>query len=189
MDKGSLTEEVLIMTVNVRGKNIDVTPALRDYVEKKVLTITKQFKVVGEISAVMRVEKDQHIVEITVPASGIVLRAQENTKDMYSSIDSCVDKIERQIHKYKTRLMRRKYSNFRDEFIAAAPKDEVDDGEFAIVRNKKYVLRPMNVQEAVMQMNLLNHDFFVYFDDATEEVSVIYRRKNGDYGLIAPKIK
>ena len=108
---------------------------------------------------------------------------------MYSSIDSCVDKIERQIHKYKTRLMRRKYSNFRDEFIASAPKDEADDGEFAIVRNKKYVLRPMNVQEAVMQMNLLNHDFFVYFDDATEEVSVIYRRKNGDYGLIAPKLK
>ena len=105
------------MTVNVRGKNIDVTPALRDYVEKKVLTITKQFKVVGDISAVMRVEKDQHIVEITVPASGIVLRAQESTKDMYSSIDSCVYKIERQIHKYKTRLMRRKYSNFRDDFI------------------------------------------------------------------------
>jgi len=177
------------MTVNVRGKNIDVTPALRDYVEKKVQTITKQFKVVGEISAVMRVEKDQHIVEITVPASGIVLRAQENTKDMYSSIDSCVDKIERQIHKYKTRLMRRKYSNFREEFVSAAPKDEMDDGEFEIVRNKKYVLRPMNVQEAVMQMNLLNHDFFVYFDDATEGISVVYRRKDGDYGLIAPELK
>jgi putative sigma-54 modulation protein len=177
------------MTVNVRGKNIDVTPALRDYVEKKVQTITKQFKVVGEISAVMRVEKDQHIVEITVPASGIVLRAQENTKDMYSSIDSCVDKIERQIHKYKTRLMRRKYSNFREEFVSAAPKDEMDDGEFEIVRNKKYVLRPMNVQEAVMQMNLLNHDFFVYFDDATEGISVVYRRRDGDYGLIAPELK
>jgi len=189
VDRSSLIEEVLIMTVNVRGKNIVVTPALRDYIEKKVQTITKQFKVVGDISAVMRVEKEQHIVEITVPASGIVLRAQESTKDMYSSIDSCVDKIQRQIHKYKTRLMRRKYNNFREEFVAASTKDEVDDGEFKVVRNKKYVLRPMNLQEAIMQMNLLNHDFFVYFDDITENVSVVYRRKDGDYGLIAPDLK
>jgi len=177
------------MAVNVRGKNIVVTPALKDYIEKKVQTITKQFKVVGDICAVMRVEKEQHIVEITVPASGIVLRAQESTKDMYSSIDSCVDKIQRQIHKYKTRLMRRKYNNFREEFVAASPKDEADDGEFKVVRNKKYVLRPMNLQEAIMQMNLLNHDFFVYSDDITENVSVVYRRKDGDYGLIAPDLK
>jgi len=177
------------MTVNVRGKNIVVTPALRDYIEKKVQTITKQFKVVGDISAVMRLEKEQHIVEITVPASGIVLRAQESTKDMYSSIDSCVDKNQKQNYKYKNRLMRRKYNNFRGEIVAASTKDEVDDGEFKVVRNKKYVLRPMNLQEAIMQMNLLNHDFFVYFDDITENVSVVYRRKDGDYGLIAPDLK
>ena len=179
------------MTVKVRGKNIDVTPALRDYVEKKVNTITKQFKTVGDIAAVMRVEKDRHIVEITVPASGIVLRAQEVSDDMYASIDSCVDKIERQIHKYKTRLMRRKYNNFREEFVAAAPaKDELAaDGEFNIVRNKTYILRPMNVQEAVMQMNLLNHDFFIFFNSDTEAVAIVYRRKAGDYGLINPELK
>lgn len=183
-------EEVVDMAVNVRGKNIDVTPALRDYVEKKVVTITKQFKTVGDISAVMRVEKGQHIVEVTVPASGIVLRAQESTKDMYSSIDLVVDKIERQIHKYKTRLMKRKYNNFRDVTpVVASAKEEADDGEFKIVRNKKYVLRPMNVQEAVMQMNLLNHDFFIFFDADSEVVSVVYKRKDGDYGLIAPEMK
>ncbi len=183
-------EEVVDMAVNVRGKNIDVTPALRDYVEKKVVTITKQFKTVGDISAVMRVEKGQHIVEVTVPASGIVLRAQESTKDMYSSIDLVVDKIERQIHKYKTRLMKRKYNNFRDVTpVAASAKEEADDGEFKIVRNKKYVLRPMSVQEAVMQMNLLNHDFFMFFDADSEVVSVVYKRKDGDYGLIAPEMK
>lgn len=180
------------MAVNVRGINIDVTPALKEYVEKKVVTITKQFKVVGDISAVMRVEKGQHIVEITVPASGIVLRAQEKTKDMYSSIDLVIEKIERQIHKYKTRLMKRKYSNFKDDVImppAASKAEEAEEGEFNIVRNKNYVLRPMNVQEAVMQMNLLNHDFFIYFDDETERVSVVYKRNDGDYGLISPELK
>ncbi len=105
------------MSVNVKGRNIDVTPALKEYVEKKITKVTKQFKTVGDISAVLKVEKGNHIVEITVPASGILLRAQETTKDMYSSIDLVVEKIERQIHKYKTRLMKRKYSNFADTAV------------------------------------------------------------------------
>ena len=107
------------MSVNVKGRNIDVTPALKEYVEKKITKVTKQFKTVGDISAVLKVEKGNHIVEITVPASGILLRAQETTKDMYSSIDLVVEKIERQIHKYKTRLMKRKYSNFADTAVPA----------------------------------------------------------------------
>jgi putative sigma-54 modulation protein len=177
------------MAVKIRGKNISVTPALKDYVEKKVVNITKQFKTVGDITAVMRVEKDSHIVEITVPASGIVIRAQEDTNDMYASIDKCVDKIARQIHKYKTRLMRRKYNNFRDEYNAAPAKEEPDDGEFKVVRNKHYVMRPMGVQEAIMQMNLLSHDFFLFFNEETNSVAVVYKRKNGDYGLIAPELQ
>ncbi len=178
------------MTVKIRGKNIEVTPALKDYVEKKVVNISKQFKTVGDISAVMRVEKDRHIVEITVPASGIVLRAQEASDDMYASIDTCVDKIARQIHKYKTKLMRRKYNNFRDDFVPQAPaQDEAMEGEFKVVRNKSYVLRPMNVQEAIMQMNLLSHDFFVFFNDETNAVGIVYKRKDGDYGLISPELQ
>jgi putative sigma-54 modulation protein len=99
-----------------------VTPALKQYVEKKIEKVTRQFKTVGDITAVLRVEKDNHIAEITVPANGILLRAQETTKDMYSSIDLVVEKIERQVHKYKTRLMRRKYNNFRDlQPVEAAP--------------------------------------------------------------------
>ena len=121
------------MTVRVRGKNLEVTPALKDYVEKKVETITKQFKTVGEITAVMRIERNKHIVEITVPASGIVLRAQEGSENMYASIDNCVEKIERQIHKYKTRLMKRKYNNFRDAAVPPVSGDVEEasaDGEF-----------------------------------------------------------
>ena len=170
------------MAVKVRGKNIEVTQALKDYVEKRVQTITKQFKTVGEITAVMRVEKGNHTVEITVPASGIVLRAQETSDNMYASIDQCVEKIERQIHKYKTRLMKRKYSNFKDAAPAPLPEDseEVPEetGEFTVARTKNYAMRPMGVQEAIMQMNMLNHDFFVFFNAETEKIAIVYRRKS-----------
>lgn len=176
------------MSVNVKGRNIEVTPALREYVEKKIAKVTKQFKTVGDISAVLKVEKGNHIVEITVPASGILLRAQENTKDMYSSIDLVVEKIERQVHKYKTRLMKRKYSNFVDP--APVPVvEEARDDEFEVVKNKKFVLRPMSVEEAIMQMNLLNHDFFVFFDPDLDSTNVVYRRKDGKYGLLSPELK
>lgn len=175
------------MNVNVKGRNIDVTPALKEYVEKKITKVTKQFKTVGDISAVLKVEKGNHIVEITVPASGILLRAQETTKDMYSSIDLVVEKIERQIHKYKTRLMKRKYSNFAD--VPAAPAPVEDDSEFEIIKSKKFVLHPMSVEEAILQMNLLNHDFFVFYDPDLGSTSVVYRRKDGKYGLISPEFK
>ena len=187
--KCPIGEEVVTMAVKVRGKNIEVTQALKDYVEKRVQTITKQFKTVGEITAVMRVEKGNHTVEITVPASGIVLRAQETSDNMYASIDQCVEKIERQIHKYKTRLMKRKYSNFKDAAPAPLPEDseEVPEetGEFTVARTKNYAMRPMGVQEAIMQMNMLNHDFF---DAETEKIAIVYRRKSGDYGLINPEL-
>ena len=176
------------MSVNVKGRNIEVTPALREYVEKKITKVTKQFKTVGDISAVLKVEKGNHIVEITVPASGILLRAQETTKDMYSSIDLVVEKIERQIHKYKTRLMKRKYSNFAEP-APAAPAPEVEEGEFPIVKNKRFVMHPMTPEEAILQMNLLNHDFFVFYDPDLGATNVVYRRKDGKYGLLSPELK
>ncbi len=175
------------MGINVKGRNIDVTPALREYVEKKVARVIKQFKTVGDISAVLKTEKGAHIVEITVPASGLLLRAQESTKDMYASIDLAVDKIERQIHKYKTRLMKKKYSNFAAAPVAAEAPEE--DAEFEIVKNKKFILHPMNPEEAILQMNLLNHDFFVFYDPDIGAVNVVYRRKDGKYGLLSPEFK
>ena len=176
------------MSVNVKGRNIDVTPALKEYVEKKITKVTKQFKTVGDISAVLKVEKGNHIVEITVPASGILLRAQETTKDMYSSIDLVVEKIERQIHKYKTRLMKRKYSNFADTAVPApVPAAEAaDEGEFEIIKNKRFIMHPMTPEEAILQMNLLNHDFF---DPDLGATNVVYRRKDGKYGLLSPELK
>ncbi len=180
------------MSVNVKGRNIDVTPALKDYVEKKVVRITKQFKTVGDITAVLKIEKENHIIEITVPASGILLRAQESTKDMYSSIDLAVEKIERQIRKYKTRLMKRKYNNFADTETSVSDAVNTaaeENGEFEIVKNKKFALHPMTVEEAILQMNLLNHDFFVFYDPDLGNTNVVYRRKDGKYGLLSPEFK
>ena len=185
------------MTVNIRGKNIDVTPALKDYVEKKVSKVTKQFRTIGDISALMRVEKGDSVkgervgdcvVEISFPAGGVIFRAQETTKDMYSSIDLVIEKIERQIHNYKTKLMRGRYNNFREE-APAANAVPAEEPEFKVVRSKRFIMRPMGVEEAIMQMNLLNHDFFVFFDDELEAVNVVYRRKDGDYGLLSPELK
>ena len=176
------------MTIHVKGRNVDVTPAMKDYVEKKIAKITKQFKAVGDINAVLKIEHGYHIAEITVPASGILLRAQESTKDMYSSIDLVVEKIERQIHKYKTRLMKKKYANFA-EVPAQAPANIEEDGEFEIIKNKKFALNPMNTEEAILQMNLLNHDFFMFFNIDQNGVNVVYRRKDGKYGLLSPELK
>lgn len=177
------------MSINVKGRNVDVTPAMKDYVEKKIAKITKQFKAVDDITAVLKIEHGYHIAEITVPASGILLRAQESTKDMYSSIDLVVEKIERQIHKYKTRLMKRKYANFAEAPVSAPVPAAEDDGEFEIIKSKKFILRPMNVEEAILQMNLLNHDFFVFYDPELDGVNVVYRRKDGKYGLLSPELK
>lgn len=177
------------MSVNVKGRNIDVTPALKEYVEKKITKVTKQFKTVGDISAVLKVEKGNHIVEITVPASGILLRAQETTKDMYSSIDLVVEKIERQIHKYKTRLAKRKYANFAEPVAAAPAAEPAEDDEFQIIKNKRFTMHPMTAEEAILQMNLLNHDFFVFYDPDLGSTNVVYRRKDGKYGLLSPELK
>ena len=177
------------MSIKVRGKNIEVTPALKQYVEKKVDKVTKQFKTVGEITAVLKVEKGNHIVEITVPASGILLRAQESTKDMYSSIDLVTEKIERQIHKYKTRLMKRKYANFVEPAPAEVEVPAEPDEEFKIIKTKQFEMHPMTPEEAILQMNLLNHDFYVFYDPDFGAVNVVYRRKDGNYGLLEPKLK
>ena len=149
----------------------------------------------GDITAVLKVENGNHIAEITVPAKGILLRAQESTKDMYSSIDLVIEKIERQVHKYKTKLMKRKYNNFRELPAEAAPAVEPipaqaeAEEDFRIIRNKSFTMNPMTPEEAILQMNLLNHDFFVFFDTDFGGVSVVYRRNDGNYGLLEPKLE
>lgn len=178
------------MAINVRGKNIEITPALKEYVAKRVGKVTKYFETLGEITVVLTVEKGRHIVEVTVPINGMLLRGEEATADMYASIDLVIEKLEKQIEKYKTKLARKLRGGiFKGEFAAAAPAvpDAVEHEELKIVKTKRFAVKPMNVEEAILQMNLINHDFYVFSNAQTEEVNVIYRRKDGRYGLIEPE--
>lgn len=176
------------MAIVVRGKNIDITPALKDYVEKRIGKITKYFDTLGEITAILTVEKGRHIVEVTVPVNGMLLRGEEATADMYTSIDLVIEKLERQIEKYKTKIARKFRSNggFKGDLVPAAPAADPGD-ELRIVKTKRFAVKPMAVEEALLQMNLIHHDFYVFTNAETEEVNVIYRRKDGNYGLIEPE--
>ena len=172
------------MAITVRGKNIEVTPALRDYVVKRIGKVTKYFDVLGEITAVLTVVKGRHIVEVTVPVNGILLRGEESTTDMYTSIDLVIEKIEKQIEKYRTRLTRRiREGSFRTDLIPTSVAEE----EIRVVKTKRFPVKPMDVEEAILQMNLINHDFYVFISAETEDVNVVYRRKDGHYGLIEPE--
>lgn len=181
------------MAINVRGKNIEVTQALRDYVEKRVKRVTKYFSAIGDISAYLTVEKNKHIVEVTVYANGIILRAEDSGVDMYACIDAVVEKIEKQIDKHKTKLAKRfkggGHSFHGDLLPAHEEADNSYSDEFKIVKNKRFTVKPMTIEEAIMQMNLLGHDFFVYFDGDEEAINVVYKRKDGQYGLISPELK
>ena len=176
-------------TFNIRGKNIEITPPLREYVEKRVGKITKYFDNVDEISVLLSVERERQIVEVTAEVrGGLILRGQESNADMYTSIDLVVEKLERQIHKQKTKLERRfRNGGIRSEAFAESKiqvEREDEGGEYPIVKTKHFVVKPMDVQEAIMQMNLLNHNFFVFRDAQTEQICVVYKRTAGAYGLL-----
>ena len=182
----------IMATFNIRGKNIEITPTLREYVEKRVGKITKYFDKVDEISVLLEVEKESQVVEVTANIyGGLVLRGEESTGDMYTSIDLVVEKLERQIRKQKTKLERRfREGGFKGEMIEEqklrAEREEENDNaaEYPVVKTKRFVVKPMDVQEAIMQMNLINHAFFVFRDSQTDEFCVVYKRKDGAYGLI-----
>lgn len=181
-----------MLTYNIRGENIEVTPALRDYVESKVGKIQKYFNDEPEATAHVNLKTySDHTakVEVTVPLPQIVLRAEETSPDMYGSIDLVSDKLERQIRKYKTKI-HRKFR--RQEASAPQPIDpdlwgeteSEESDEPRIVRTKQFDLKPMNAEEAVLQMDMLGHDFFVYRDGESDGIDIVYRRTDGDYGLI-----
>jgi len=170
------------MNISVRGKHIEVTTALRDYVEKRVGKLEKYFDNLDEVLVTLLVEKERHRVEVTVPVNGMILRGEEETSDMYSSIDLVVEKLEKQIDKYKTRLAKRvRGAAFRD-----LPAD-LKEIEHNLIRTKRFNVKPMDVEEAIMQLNLVGHSFYVFANADTEEINVVYKRKDGNYGLIEPE--
>ncbi len=171
------------MVINVRGKNIDVTDALKRYVEKK-LTKLEKYLDLSEAQVTLVVEKGTHKVEVTIPINGMILRGEEETGDMYASIDLVVEKLEKQINKYKARFNRKARIEGKP---VQAPADDGYEEEPKIMKTKRFPIKPMALDEAIMQMNMLGHSFFVFSNAETEEVNVLYRRKDGNYGLIEPE--
>lgn len=172
------------MRIIISGRNIVVTEALKEKIYKKLAKFEKFFGENSEAHATLSVEKGRHIFEVTIPFNGIILRGEEATDDMYMSIDNVIEKLERQVRKQKTKLERRmKDYNLRfDTLFDNIP--DTDEEEMKIVRTKKFTIKPMPAEEAAMQMELLGHSFFVFSNSETEEVNVIYKRKDGNYGLI-----
>ncbi len=176
------------MKMNYTGKNMDVTDALRDVTEKKLSKLDKYFQTDVTGNVTFGTEKNRKTIEVTINLPGTILRAEESSDDMYASIDKAVDILERQIRRYKTKLQNR-YKNgetIRFENVPSPTKEEEDDKP-RLVRIKRFGLKPMSTDEAILQMELLRHNFFVFMDAETEEVSVVYKRKDGNYGLIEPE--
>lgn len=176
------------MKFEFRGKNIEVTQALKDYAEKRLSKLERYIEDVRTAQVTFSIEGEKHKVEVTIPLNGIILRGEEATDDMYSSIDAVQEKLERQIDKYKTKLYKHhKGIGFKQAVVEEIKNEAAKDEEgFRIVRTKRFALKPMDAEEAIMQMNLLGHNFFVFFNAETEEVNVVYRRNDGNYGLIEP---
>lgn len=175
------------MKYNITGKNIELTAALENAVEEKIVKLDKYFNDNVTAQITLSVEKLSHIIEITIPFNGSVLRAEVEGRNMYNIMDDAVAVIEKQVNKFKNRLRDKhrtgSVSQFTPSFLEEADSAE---GEIKIDRTKKFAIKPMSAEEAVLQMELVGHNFFVFFDSETEEVNVVYKRKNGTYGLIEP---
>ncbi len=178
------------MKMHVTGKNVEVTDALRQTLDKKLSKLDKYFQQGGPVEANVSLEilKGTHIVEVTLFVGGMILRGEESTHDMYASIDSVVDKLERQIRKYKTRVNRKMREQGNTLPFFSEPEDEEEENDYPrIVRTKRFNVKPMSSEEAVLQMELVGHNFFVFRSSITDEVNVVYKRKDGNYGLIEPQ--
>lgn len=172
----------------VSGKNIEVTAALREIAISKISKLDKFFADDTDAHITLSVQKQIHIVEVTIPIKGSVIRAEEREENMYAAIDLVVDILERQLMKHKEKLVDRHRHNgsFKNEYLELSADDDFDGVQ--IVRTKKFAVKPMDPEEACMEMELLGHDFFVFRNSETEEVNVVYKRKGANYGLIEPEV-
>ena len=171
-------------------KKMAASDSLRAYVEKKAGKIDRLFRTESEAFVTFSTERGRFLVELTIKNNGTFFRASELTSDMYASVDSAVATIERQIRKNKTRLAKKLREGAVEREVQELPyvaeEDSAESEEFNVVRRKQFSIKPMSVEEAILQMNLLDHEFFVFRDEAADGAfSVVYRRKKGGYGLIS----
>ena len=171
----------------ITGKNLDVTEGMKNAIYEKIGKLEKYFKPETEVRVTFSVQKkDRHKVEVTIPIRGTVIRAEEESTDMYVSIDLVEEIIERQIKKFKNKIIDSKQGNYglSEAFATETP---IEEEEIVITRQKKFPMKPMDPEEACIEMELSGHSFFVFRNSETEQVNVVYKRKGNTYGLIEPE--
>ena len=174
------------MNFIISGRNIDITPGLRQAVEQKLGKLEKYFTPETDIIVTLSVEKERQKIEVTIPVKGNIIRSEQESSDMYVSIDLVEEIIERQVKKYKTRIISKKQNAlaFNEAFL----QEEAEQEETVnIVKTKRFAMKPMDAEEACVQMELLGHNFFMFLNADTNEVNVVYKRKGNSYGLIEPE--
>ena len=175
------------MNFIISGKNINVTPGLKDSIEQKLGKLERYFTPDTDIIVTLSVEKERQKIEVTIPVKGNIIRSEQVSDDMYVSIDLVEEVIERQLRKYKNKIIAKHQegSNLQSDFFDT--EDIADDDEIQIVRTKRFGMKPMFPEDACVQMELLGHNFYVFQNAETDEVNVVYKRKNNTYGLIEPE--
>lgn len=178
------------MKLEIRGKNIETTDALKDYTTKRLSKLEKYIEDARIAQVALSVQGERHKVEVTIPLNGVILRGEVASEDMYTAIDMVVEKLEKQIEKHKTKLFKSYRGGGLKQAVAEEIQKELRDKDtiekFKVVRTKRFAMKPMDEEEAIMQMNLLGHTFFVFMNAETDEVNVVYKRKDKHYGLIEP---
>ncbi|MGJ9457618.1 ribosome hibernation-promoting factor, HPF/YfiA family [Oceanobacillus sp. CF4.6] len=183
------------MKYNIRGENLEVTGAIKEYVEKKISKLERYFDTppTSDVHVNLSVYNDEQRIEVTIPMTNLLLRGEVQHVDLYAAVDLVVDKLERQIRKHKTKINRKfrqkgspKHAFAEMEKQATSIAVEEDPDEIEIVRTKRFNLKPMDSEEAILQMDMLGHEFFVFTNDHSGETNVVYRRRDGKYGLIEP---
>ena len=178
------------MNFIISGKNINITQGLKDTIEQKLGKLERYFTPDTEIIVTLSVEKDRQKIEVTIPVKGNIIRSEQTSTDMYVSIDLVEEVIERQLRKYKNKLVDKSQgaigSGFKKEFFDEDDDTAIDD-DIKIVKTKRFGIKPMYPEDACIQMELIGHTFFVFCNAETEEVNVVYRRKDGSFGLIEPE--
>ena len=176
------------MKINITGKGIELTQGLKDAVTSKLSKLERMFTKDAICNVTLSVEKERQKIEVTIPVKGNIIRSEQVSNDMYVSIDLVEEIIERQLKKYKSKLIDKHQeagSYFKQEFLE---KDFMDEEDVKIIRSKKFDIKPLYPEDACVQMELLGHSFYVFINAETEKVNVVYKRKGGTYGLIEPEV-
>ena len=174
------------MKVIVNGRNVEVTPAIKSYAEEKISRFERYLSNITEAAVTLTVEKYRHKTEVLLKVNGIMIQAEGTTGDLYSSIDEVVDKLETQVKKYKEKLVSHRKGEGRSAVLSETAADEPETGR--IIKKKRFDMKPMSPDEALMQLDITGHNFFVFANQSSGSINVIYRRDDGNFGLIEPTI-